>query len=508
MAKRFSLFFGLLFWSAIGLAQLEEHQAIYTNPTDQLLTIRKIAILPSVDNIGGIYSRPLEEHIRKIIRLDHRFDLASTENIGPVYSPSELRDNPEKVKEISRYLEADVLLASQLIKGPRGISLNVSMYLTDNGQLLAESNLEETKKFDISSLKRETQKLVGQVIKRIPYDGLIMSRTNQTVTINLGERDGLKKGSILTVVQIIKAEYHPKFKFLISTEKEVLGKLKVAKVDKTLSFAKIITEIEKKAIQKNAKISGIDFVSYDPNDLSLGEQKDDLSARPDSSISFGPKAKEWVPQRPPTFGAVSAHLGFGSFGSDVRRSGSSYTTNDSFAKNIKFAGELWMDPKYSLHIGIEQGIVSNNSVAKYDFAVGYNFRFTNDIWGSKIELLGGFASYIVDVEDVSSTVTKLNYSGLRLGLSGMFPLTLNNEWAAGGKLFIFISPSVTQTPKVGSVRSTTANHFSIFVHKKMGINWKLQGTLDIELYTAKFSGSTSNSSQEQTTLSGGVTYLF
>ena len=215
-----------------------------------------------------------------------------------------------------------------------------------------------------------------------------------------------------------------------------------------------------------------------------------------------------MPQKPPTFGAVSANLGFGNFGSDVRRSGSSYKTNDGFSKNLKFHGELWIDPKYSLHAGIKQGIVANNSVATYDFSVGYNFRFTGDIWGPKVELLAGYASYIVDVEDISSSVTKLNYSGLRLGLSGMFPVTADQEWAAGGQLFIFLAPSVAQTPRVGSVRSTTANHFAFFVHKKMGINWKFQGTLDIELYTAKFGGATSNSSQEQTTLSGGLTYLF
>ena len=109
------------------------------------------------------------------------------------------------------------------------------------------------------AIQEKTHEMLKDVLKKIPYDALVLSRQGNLITVNLGKKDGIEKGKVLTVIQIIKEQRHPKFGILIKTDKEILGKIKLLKIDDNLSFGKIIVEKEKGAIQKHSKISGIDL---------------------------------------------------------------------------------------------------------------------------------------------------------------------------------------------------------------------------------------------------------
>ncbi len=504
------LFTGLFLVSHKLCAQDNQSQSsVYRSSVDELLTIKKIVVLPTSDNLGGIYARPIEKTIKNIFSKSHHWDLVKDDGIGMIITPNELEINPILSKKLTNNLSADAAIVAQAIKGPNGLTLKVHMYLIKNGRLLAKASAKNSKKFELRDIKKVTIGLVGQILNQIPYEGIVLSRQGERVTLNVGLNDGAKPGQVLSVIQIIKAKYHPKFHFLISTEKEVLGKVKVIKVDKTLSFGKIITEIEKNAIQKNAKVVGLNQVSYNADALSLSNNSTDtLMLRPDHKMSFGKSPKKWLPQKPPTFGSVSAGIGLGSFTSDVRKLSQSFKTSDSLGKNVLFDAELWLTQKITLHAHIAQGIVASNSSANYDFMGGYTYRFGHDVWDSVVEFLIGYASYKVDVNDLSATVTGLTYSGFKMGVSGLFPVSQDRKWALGAKLFMFLSPNLSQSPSSGSASSITANHFAVFGHKKLRENLKAIASLDIELYTAKFSGAAQSSSQKSTILSAGLSYMF
>ena len=131
------------------------------------------------------------------------------------------------------------------------------------------------------------------------------------MTVNLGTKDGIQTNQMLSVIQLIKAHRHPKFNFLVRTEKEIFGKIKVLKVDETLSFGVVVSEKERGAIQKGSKIGPLDFVTYSGTEsLSLEPSAEDaLVNRDDSNIAFGKNARAWQPQSPATFGQIGARLG-------------------------------------------------------------------------------------------------------------------------------------------------------------------------------------------------------
>src|SRR6202034_2181734 len=102
---------------------------------------------------------------------------------------------------------------------------------------------------------------------------------------------------------------HPKFNFVVNTEKEIIGKIKVLQVDDTLSFGTVIMEKQRHAIDRGAKIDSLEVISYSGNDAGLvpaGEQ--DLQDRQDAKVAFGEGAKAWKPMSEPSLGQVGARL--------------------------------------------------------------------------------------------------------------------------------------------------------------------------------------------------------
>lgn len=505
------------------IAQNQISRTIYRSAVDEALTVRKIVILPFTDNLQGIYSRPVEKFVTEMVDKNHHWELSEYTAAGALLSPDELENNPQAVATISQNVNADAFIAGRIIKGPGGIHIKVSMYLTSDKKLFAHQSVENIQRFQVTEVQEQTYSLIKKLLRHLPYNGLVLSRQGQRVTLNLGKNDGITKDQIVSVAQIIKTNRHPKFGFIISAEKEILGKIKILKIDDSLSFGKIVTEKEKGIIQTNSKITGIDYVTYsNVNTLDdKSQDKDYLMQRPDGQITFGNNPDEWVPKKPPTFGMVGASAGLGMYTGNVQTSTSLATKNPVYP-SIKFSAELWMTPIWSLHANLRQGIISvdnpsgsspsslSQSLTSNDFLIGYNMRFTSGAWGPRVEVLGGFSSYKLYIDDTSVTglTTKL-YSGWKVGVSGKYPITMDKKWSAGANLFFLLGTKLSEKPTSSGSSDNSINQFGAYLDYKLGENLLIRGNLDFEIYSSNFSGtSVTSSSQRHTNITGGVHYLF
>lgn len=516
-------------------AQTIGQSASYVSRIDEDLTIRRVAVLPVMDNVDGIYARPIETQLINLVKGSHRWDYVESNIAGGLPTVGEMEENPDQVVKSIRSIEADAVFAAAASRGPNGISIRLNLFLKKDGKLLAQELLNNHPRFEIPQLKEQMNTLYGRLVAKLPYDGLILSRQGQRVTINLGRSDGLVKDQMLTAVQIISVNRHPKFNFLISTEKEILGKIKILKVDESLSFGAIISEKERGAIARLAKISGLDQVNY-PEPEALGAPAGgDLGERPDAKVTFGKDAKEWLPVRPPSFGQVGLALGFGMYQSSVTLDTvGSMEAQSLFYPSLAAHGELWLNPQWTIRAELAQGVLStgnprsgsspstlNHSMSRYSLSAVYNFLLRDDFWGPKIQVSGGFASYRMYVDDSSpQALTTTTFSGAMLGLGGSFPINDDKIWYLGGKLNLFISPSLQETPNAsGSGGSVSVNNFALTGEKKIAENLRATGALEFSLYSSTFSGygsrvngatpeTATSLSQKHTILSGGIVYMF
>lgn len=500
----------------------------YKSPADELITVQKISVLPVADNLDGIYSRPVEEAITEVIDNNHRWQLMPLNAVGPIYSPEELESDPIQVKRISGATDTDALIATKVTKGPSGISINMSMFLKRDGKLLFQQKQSQITAFEVRTIKSVATEMLSILLQRMPYSGIILSRQGPRVTVNLGTNDGVKVNQTVNVAQIIELERHPKFHFLVSTKKQTLGKVKLLKVDKTLSFGAITTEIEENAIQPGAKVIGFKPVQYAEAESGLlGKQNTKgLHTRPDHKMSFGEKAIAWLPKRTPTFGRVGVHIGAGTFTGKLSQA-TPLEAESSIYPTLVFDGEIWVTPKWSVHANVKQGIMSvdnpassgpsnlSMSLSTYDFSIGYNFRLSSEVWGPQVIFEVGSTNYKLYVDDVPTGLTTLSYSGIKLGLSGSAPITPDRQWSVGADFYWVINPKLTETPgSSGNSSSNSVSLFGINVGKKLGVNLQAIGRFNLEMYSTNFSGSGTRStsatsaSQRHASLTAGLNYFF
>ena len=296
-------------------SQVYQQGATFINPVDQELNIRYVAVLPVTDNLSGIYSRPIEEKLVELAQSHHRWDYRPITLSSPLPDIIELEQRPEVIKNAGLGTTTDAVIAAQIVKGPSGISIKMDLFLSKTGLLLTRVHLQNHSGFDIPEVQNQTAILFKKLIAGIPYQGQVLSRNNNMVTVNLGKKDGLIIDQSLSVVQIIGVERHPKFQFVVRTQKDIIGTIKILKVEDTLSFGSVVFERERGVVQKGAKLSGLEGVSYStPENLDAAvEDKKITQGKLDNTVAFGKNASEWVPVTPPTFGQIELRLGVGSY---------------------------------------------------------------------------------------------------------------------------------------------------------------------------------------------------
>jgi hypothetical protein len=514
------------------LAQAEESpQAAYRSESDDLISLDKVSVLPFTDNLQGIYARPLEAHLVSLINGMHRWDFVPASTAGPILSPEELENSPEKARDASRGLGADGFFAGRVSKGPLGVTIHLSLFLSKDGKLISQAILKDYKRFDLNDLKEQMQRLLSEIVVRLPYAGRVLSREGNRVTINLGAKDGLQANQLLSVVQIIQLQRHPKFNFLVKSEKEILGRIKVLKVDETLSFGMVVTEKERNAIQRNAKIGSLDYVSYgSAQDLTPGPE-DALSQREDSAIAFGKDARPWQPQSSPSFGQIGGRLGLSRFHRSTDLGGvGALEGSNAFAPLVQLDGELWITPQFTVAARLKQGVISisnpragsspselGQSLGYYEMSFGYRARLGPYVWSAHVEPYLGYFNYKLFVDGANpEAFTTMQYSGIKVGVRGSTPIGGERGlYGVGGEFAMAFRPGLKETPvTTGASSENNVTQFGIFGFKKLGERLKVIGSLDFEMYSSNFSGagtraeSGSSSSHRFVIISGGVAYMF
>lgn len=533
-----TLVLGALAGNPPARAQTREQSATYVSQIDQDLTIRRIALLPVSDNVDGIYSRPVEAQLTQLLKNSHRWDFVEASIAASVPALVELEENPTEVQNLVQPIDADAFIGGTISRGPNGLSLRLDLFLKRDGKVLSQEILRDHPRFELAELRDRVNELYRKLVGRIPYDGLLLSRQGNRVTINLGKSDGITKDQIVTAVQIIALNRHPRFNFIVSSEKEILGRIKILKVEDTLSFGAIISEKEKDVVRRFAKISGLEQVNYpEPTRLDESREAGDVGDRPDAAVTFGKDPKEWLPTRPPSFGQLGAHIGLGMFNSSVALEESgTLQASSSLYPSVGLEGEMWLTPQWTIRAEILQGVIStanprasasnttlNYSMSRYSLALTYNFLLRDDFFGPKFGFTGGFAQYRMYVDgSTPDAFETTSFAGAFLGIGGSFPVTEDKLWYLGGRLNLFLMPSMVETPRrTGSDYKSSVNEFSVLLERKISENLRATGSLDFSLYSSNISGqgtrvgpttgvaeSGTNFSQRHTVLTGGIVYMY
>jgi len=500
----------------------------YTSAVDDDLTIQTMSLLPSSDNLQGIYARPIDARLQDFITKNHRWEFIASDLISSKIKPETLVGAPKKVLAFSKNMKADAFLSAQARKDPSGLQLSLYLFSNKSGRLIAEER-EVKLGEDTPSVLKALNKMLQKLVNRIPYDGLIVSRTDQRVTINLGSKDGIKAGQLVPVFKIINAKRHPKRDFIIKTNKAILGQVRVVKVDEYISFGDITTENEAGVVTSGAKLAALSQVTYKPTQWTKTYTPPEVLLSEDNNIVYGKRPKAWVPVNPPTFGKIGARLGLGSFNNNLSlQSGLSYESQVPVYPKVDIEGEIWMSPEWYINGSMSQGLASSSNpnggtpsslsltLSQYRMSVGYNFLLKNNFFGPKFSVDLGVSHYQMFVDNTTPlSFTTLAYTSFPLGVGAYVPVTNSQKWAIEGKVYFHLFPSLRETPFNSGDASNTVNQLLFYGIHKWSERLRLKGGLEALILSTSFSGTGSrpdgpgrNLSQRHLMLLLGCDYLF
>jgi hypothetical protein len=503
---------------------------VLTSPIDDQLTVKTVMVAPLNDNVSGIYAKPLTTQLSNIVDEDRQWDLKSFPGNRKA-TLEDFEDQPKLVQDLLTQSKVDALLAGRITKGPKGLSLRLELFSGKDGLPLAQENLQDYPGFEISDLRQQLDNSYKNLKAKMPYAGLVLSRKNQLVTVNMGTLQGIQSGDDLSVIQIIKVTRHPRFHFIIKTEKEIIGRIHVDKAEESLSFGSIIMERTENVVQPGMKVIAVKFVKYSDSPVVGGKMLPGLAERPDSQVAFGNEApKEWVPARPPSFGKIGLLFGLGSYAVSNNLQGvGSVNGRNSLTPSLHLDGELWLTKNWYGDLQIREFVAQisngysgsspghiNLSATEASLQFGYNFLIADDFYGPKFQLSAGLTQFNTHLDDSTpEAYTSMKWGGLGIGLGGSFPIASDVPVTLGAKLNYYLSTSLSESPDdSGSSSSPSITQFSVYGTYRYTPRMNLRADILYDLYSSSFSGTGSrtpaatSASHTITTLAGGVEFLF
>lgn len=529
----------------------------YTSKADKNILLRTITLAPVYDNLNGIYAQPIQKLLVDLLQSDKAWGYA--EIVG--HDQNKFIENydlySDDVLDVLSKTNAQGLITAFITKGPRGLNAKLKLFTHDQGLLLAEESLEDLNAFEISKLRPQFVQMYQNLKNKLPYRGYVLSRRGLDVTVSLGTINGVKAGQELTLAQIIKLNRHPKLKFIVGVEKEIIAKVVVKKADTYLSFAQITFEKEAGVVDIGAKVLPTEFISYPLPEINkegevVGEKKaeglkspaitEDKKTEETASSGTGEdpqtaERREELLDRHNSMGILTAQGVVTQYNeTNSLINGTEGHSSQSFAPGIHlgvmmyiqngFFGEMsYQTSSFSVSNGLSGSSPSNLSVnySKFNASVGYDYVFeeqegeTAEDSGDAIKFTGllGLTNYNTSIGDSSPvSLTSTQISAINMTIKASMPVSETMPLTIGGKFELFFNPRLSESPVNSGNASTTMTSFGFFGVYKLNEKYNLRGDLTITNINNRFSGTATrptpagSGKQEFMTEQVGIEYLF
>ncbi|WP_148285000.1 hypothetical protein [Pseudobdellovibrio exovorus] len=508
----------------------------YTSEADQKILIKTLVLAPVYDNVNGVYAKPIEKLLTDMLKSDKVWGYAkfpaSQKNIFIEQFDSE----PDRVLNVLNQAQAQGMLTAFITKGPKGLTARLKLFTQDQGFLLLEESFQDQETFEVSVLREKFAEMYRDIKNRLPYQGYVLSRRGLDVTLNVGQINGVQVGQELALAQIIKINRHPKLKFMVGVEKEIIARVQITKVDSFLSFAQIIFEKETGVVEAGSKILPTDFVSYPLPQINRdGDVIGDIPSHRTQPVN--PEVTPPVEAAKQTsstatnnsteqqkLGVITAQGVFSQLKeSVVPVTGNSFELSKGWTPGIYLGAQLYYSENLFIDFNTQYlnfttenplpgsfGSKIGYSYFRITGAFGYDFILDN---GPILTAAVGFSSIQTKVsQSAPRALTDTNIDAAALQLRAAIPV---NEFTLGAKMDFNFAKKVSQSPVTSGDTSSTITSIGVF--GTYPIMPDLRGRVDLYMnkINTEFSGGTVTNTNparsgtiELTNLQAGIEYTF
>lgn len=206
------------------------------------------------DDMGTIVS---EWFITALVK-EGRFDVIERRLLAKILDEQKLAMSgvidESSATQIGKLLGVKVIISGSVMKVKDILEVNARIIDVENASIIAA---ESVKSSTASRLQDLIVEMSGKIIKNFPLEGYIVNRSEQMVTIDLGNRAGVKPGMEFVVYREGEAIKHPKTGEVLDVERINTGRIKIKSVLGKISEAEILSEDSTGAIKYGQLVSSV-----------------------------------------------------------------------------------------------------------------------------------------------------------------------------------------------------------------------------------------------------------
>jgi hypothetical protein len=516
--SKLAIFGAQVFILALFAAGFNGQSAFANAELDHRYALDSVGFLRSWDNVDGLFTDYVEGAYKDYFSRQSRFVVQDLSKVDDVLLHSKLGyqkaiEDKQVLAQLARTTHSQTLIRTHVMKeGPQyrfameWLEAPSMVPLAVEAMILKEP--ENGEALGTQEVQAQIEAALDRMIAKVPFKGHITGRDNNSVTLNIGATQGLKKGDTAIVSTLDEVRVHPLLGIIVDWRLTKTGKIEIDSVDEGISFGHVVSEEEGRTIARYQKITQIIPAPEDDKTeiLSLDDE------RKKASLEM------------PKLGFVSGQLTPGSFSRDFNAAdGTDSRTGGGVTFGAKLDAELWLTREFfgelsygfnfwnqSQHpLGSSTATLNGGSSYTYfNLAGGYSYLVTGDFFGPKGWIKLGYQSNSYTLPaDPSESSGPISFKGLYLGLGGDLPV--RDDWGALLNFDIGLLNSVSESDAFnnGSASDSSNVAFTIGGYYRYTNRLTFRLSLDVTANSADFSNGNSVS-QKVITVSPAVLYYF
>jgi hypothetical protein len=497
-----------------------------TTELDRLYTLETVGFLKSWDNVDGMFADYVSHTYRDYFARQSRFVLQDLSKGNEILTKAKIPyhrviEDADILGQLARSTRTQSIIRTKIQKEGNQYRFNLDWLHSPRMDVMASDSFvlrDEggDRPRGLEWIRSELELSLDRMIAKVPFQGHVTGRDNESITINLGENANLKKGDTIAIGTLDAVKKHPLTKSIVEWRLTPTGKAEIQSVDEKIAFAKVLEEEEGKPVSRYQKVMQILPKPEAPTPEIIDEAKEAAKAL----------------QEPPKVGWVRGGLNVGGFSRQYSGYTSSSTqdtaSGSAFSTGVSAEGELWFTRHWFTNLEFAYGFYTysqtlvsggpdfedtagNYTLFKGD--VGYSYLITEDFFGPKGWVKLGYrsTSYSLPYER-TQLIGSVSIGSLFLGVGGQLPLRddigllLNFDFG--------VLPSATETNIVtgsGSGQSVTDIAFFLGGYYHFSPRMSVRAGLDVLSHSATFAGTGGRSaslSQKVITFAPSLIYYF
>lgn len=160
----------------------------------------------------------------------------------------------QSATKIGKLLGVKVIISGSVLKLQNVLEINARIIDVESASIITAESVKSTQATQLQDL---VVKMSEKIIKNFPLEGYIVNRQGKNVTIDLGQRAGVKPGIEFIVYKEGKVIKHPKTGEVLDVERINTGQLRVTTVSGKISEAEILNEEKEGAINYGQMVRSV-----------------------------------------------------------------------------------------------------------------------------------------------------------------------------------------------------------------------------------------------------------